>query len=166
MNPESQVALPFGEFDHPRGVILDTNVLLLFIAGNANRSLISEITATRAYQDSDYETLKRLVNRFRSILVTPNILTETSNLLGHRKQTRLFLAFSVFISGAREYYVPSASVAARSDLPRFGLTDLTIDECSGSNVAVITDDGPLYHFLLGRGVPAINFTYHRDMSIR
>lgn len=109
MNPESQVALPFGEFDHPRGVILDTNVLLLFIAGNANRSLISEI---------------------------------------------------------REHYVPSASVAARSDLPRFGLTDLTIDECSGSNVAVITDDGPLYHFLVGRGVPAINFTHHRDMSIR
>lgn len=160
-------SLPFDEFSRPRVVLLDSNLLLLLITGLTDRELIPRLRMTKAYAPADYDSIKNLVNLFRVLLTTPNVLTEVSNFIGRTElqtRDRLFGTYVAFVSGATENYVASSIIVRRNELHEFGLTDLSIEDCAGSGVAVITDDLPLYAWLIGRGLIAINFTHHRRLD--
>ena len=64
-----------------KGLLIDTNLLILLIIGSLDRNLISTNARTRAYCPADYELLCAFIQLSKGpILTTPNILTETSNI--------------------------------------------------------------------------------------
>src|ERR1700674_3017507 len=74
-------------------IILDSNLLLLFIVGTASRDYISKHKRLQAYRDVDFTLLTQMLAAAPKIVLTPNTLTEVSNLarqigfsalLGHR----------------------------------------------------------------------------------
>lgn len=66
-----------------QGVIVDTNVLLLFFVGKYEPLLIAKHKRTRQYSIEDFQILEKFLKLFQNrIITTPNILTEASNLLG------------------------------------------------------------------------------------
>ena len=77
----------------PSGFFLDANLFVLLVVGSVGRDLIAKHRRLRAYSAEDYEILIDLLDRVERVFVTPNTLTETSNLLAQH-QNRSVHAFS------------------------------------------------------------------------
>ena len=146
------------------GVLLDTNLLLLLIAGNAQRDLVTSFKRLNMFTLEDYDALASIVRRFERLVTTPNILTEVSNLAdnlrGAHKQACLASLVDQ-ITVLDEHYVPSESLIASTALNAFGLTDAVIAEIASRAFLVMTIDLPLYNYLCTLELPVLNFNHLR-----
>lgn len=65
----------------PGGYFLDTNLFVLLVVGSESRDLITKHRRLEHYSPEDYDTLLELLEGSDQLFVTPNTLTETSNLV-------------------------------------------------------------------------------------
>ena len=112
-------------------VILDSNLLLLLLVGLASRSYIIKHKRLSSYVDDDCVLLVNMLNQFTGIIVTPNTLTETSNLVGHvadPARSNIYRVFHKLVEapGYEERFVESKDAIARTEFIRLGLTDATL----------------------------------------
>ena len=63
-------------------VLLDTNLLLLFLVDSYERKRIRNFKRTSTFSEEDFDLLAAFLQAFKKILTTPHILTEVSNLAG------------------------------------------------------------------------------------
>lgn len=63
-----------------KGILIDTNLLILLLVGSFNENLISNFKRTINYTVEDYKYLKTFLLGFDKHFYTPNILTEITNL--------------------------------------------------------------------------------------
>jgi hypothetical protein len=149
----------------PRGVVVDSNLLLLLFVGEYDRDLVTSHRRTRAFSVDDYDLLRMILDEFVGVYATPNILTEVSNLAGYGAEEireRLFDSFRLQIKGLSERYVMSAAIARDPRFSRYGLTDIAICHLAQErNLLVMTDDLPLVGCLRKCGVDAVNFNHIR-----
>lgn len=150
-----------------KNIILDTNLLLLFVVGTTNRSYIRIHKRLRAYAESDFDLLVNIVKNASSVVVTPNTLTETSNLLGHISEparTKVFETLGVIIKTTTEYYYESRRAADSNVFIRLGLADAALMGTCDSQISLITADLDLYLAALNNGHEALNFNHIRDFQ--
>ena len=105
-----------------RQCVIDSNLLVLYIAGRIDLAIIGT-KRLQAFLKSDYGILEQHLSTFSGIMVTPNVLTETSNLLGYHDdpvRTRLFRHLREVISNSTELLVESVVASATEEFPRFG----------------------------------------------
>lgn len=151
-----------------KGLLIDSNLLLLLIIGYINLDFIEKFKRTKAYTAKDHKVLNSLVTQFNTLLTTPNVLTEVSNLansLGGNYRIEFEKKYSRLIKQLIEHYVESAKITAEESLLRFGLTDAGIYEVCRGNYLILTDDFKLTSHLNGLGVDVINFNHIRDSCI-
>jgi hypothetical protein len=55
---------PWVDASSRRGLLIDTNLLVLFVVGSVNRSRIEGFKRTSKYSEHNYELLLRVVERF------------------------------------------------------------------------------------------------------
>jgi len=146
------------------GLLIDTNLLVLFLVGKTNKSRILSFKRTQAYTLEDFEVLERLVDQFRTLITTPHVLTEVSNLasLYGEELTALRLKFRLLVEQMKEFRDESQFVVGDSSFNRLGLTDAAIARISRHSLLVLTDDLDLYTILLYRGVDAVNSNHIRS----
>lgn len=153
------------------GVLVDTNILLLFFVGSVERRLIERFKRTKArgFEESDYELLTSFLKLFNDrVVTTPHILTEVSNLagqLGSRKQ-RFFSYFAKGISQLIEHCEPSKNLAQVESFVKFGLTDAAIIDLVKGQYLVLTDDFRLSNYLGKQDIDVLNFNHLRFASWR
>lgn len=144
--------------------LVDTNLLLLYLVGKSDPRIIPRFTRTQKYTLDDFQVLSKLIETgFRSLVTTPNVLTEISNLatkLTEGERRAFFDQMKHHIAILKETYCPSRIAAEDRNYRTFGLTDATILSGS-SDVLVLTDDLPLYQLLSSRGRDVVNFTHIR-----
>ena len=153
---------------NPYPILLDTNLLVLFVVGTASREYIAKHKRLTQFIAKDYDTLIEMISRAPSVLVTPNTLTETSNLAAHIAEparSEVFRVLRSVIATSRETYVPSHTAAERGEFIKLGLTDAALIEASSQEVAVVTTDLNLYLATLAKGTPAVNFNHLRDQYL-
>ncbi len=144
----------------PKEVLLDSGLMSLWVIGLHDPSLIRRHKRTQDFDEQDFDRLSTSLGRARRIWVTPNVLTEVSNLIGQIGEpvrSKLLLLLSKVIQGVVvEIYRESARVAAEGLFSQLGLTDtgfFLLDE----KPLVITADGKLAGILLSRGIPVFWF---------
>ena len=123
----------------PSGFFLDANLFVLLVVGSVGRDLIAKHRRLRAYSAEDYEILIDLLDRVERVFVTPNTLTETSNLLAQHaepERSRFFDRLRFIIHESEEIVVASAVASSNSAFNRLGLTDAALLE-------VVTPETPL-----------------------
>jgi hypothetical protein len=148
-----------------RQLILDTNLLLLLIVGSASRDYISKHKRLKAYSEKDFDILMKIISIVPNVFVTPNILTETSNLAGHIPEparTKIFNFFRDYIPSADEHYCESRRAINREEFIRLGLTDAVILHEMTDVFILLTDDFDLYYAAIKEGYQAQNFNHLRD----
>jgi len=148
-----------------RYVILDTNVFLLFIVGGIGVEHISRVKQTRQFLDEDYDLLLSLISQSKVIL-TPNVLTEASNLLESYSFNGYkigLLGLKVIIEKYDEIYTVSQDLSDLDSFTSFGLTDSSINYLCQNNVLAITTDLSLFGYLITNSFPVINFNHFRDL---
>ena len=151
-----------------KGLLLDSNVLLLLIVGGCDRSRIVGFERTAMFTEAEFDLLVNIVGRFKTVVTTPHILTEVSNLLGELPKDfhdAYFLFFGGIVPMLDEHYTRSRELAWRDSLPKFGLTDTAIIEDSRDKYLVLTSDARLYGYLVGLGIDAINFNHIRGPDL-
>lgn len=149
----------------PGRIFIDTNRLLLLFVGTASEAYIAAHRRTRAYTVDDFALLKLLIADATTLVTTPNVLAEASNLMRQFDRSRLAPILDVFRSFAAvasETYVRSAQAVGAADFERLGLNDVTILEAQGPDVTLITDDLHLYLTSAMAGRKVLNFTHERE----
>ena len=155
-----------------KGILVDTNVLLLYLVGILDTSLIARFkrTQNRGYTEQDFRLVQNLLSLFRQVVTTPQILAELSNLSMQMKDpllTRYFKHAVCVFRGMREEYVDKDTVLASERLallPQIGYTDLTMIEAARkSGYLVLTDDFKAAAFLQNANCDVINLNQIRGM---
>ena len=71
-----------------KGILIDTNLLVLLVTGMFRRQRISKFSRTRKYTPEDFDWLLALVSLFARRIVTPHIVAETDNLARQLSQSQ------------------------------------------------------------------------------
>ncbi|MDE0145789.1 MAG: PIN domain-containing protein [Nitrospira sp.] len=151
----------------PAGFFIDANLLLLLIVGSVGRDLIAK--HRRLQEKFAVEDFDRLINLLHpeQVFVTPNTLTETSNLLGQHREperSRFFDKLKFIIQESKEVVVASSVASRNNAFERLGLTDAALLEVATPETPLVTVDLDLYLAALAKGQDAaVNFTHHQDL---
>ena len=149
------------------GILVDTNILLLYVVGLVNRDRIPRFKRTQQFIPEDFDLLTQILRSFQTIVTTPNILTEVNSLanqLGEPERSRCFHLFSQAIANLQETYETSALLAQSPEFPRIGLTDCSILSAARDRYLVLTDDLQLAAQLQSQNIDTINFNNIRPLG--
>ena len=146
------------------GLLIDTNLLVLYAVGTVNRNRIETFKRTRQYTKSDYNLLVRVLKNFEPLYTVAHVLAEVSNLSDlpgtERLQVRHVLKET--ISALTEAAMSSTRAAEDRLYQDLGLVDAAIGAVARAhNCAVLTDDLDLYLRLSHDNVSVFNFTHVR-----
>ena len=148
-------------------LLLDTNILLLFLVVRVDAGLLSTFKRVSNFDESDVALLVEVVKRYSQIITTPHILAEVSNFVDqapiHRRR-ELVGAFRRFAEDQQEHYEQAMELVRRPEFESLGLADTGIYSLSAS-VTVLTADGRLYSRIIAAGKLAINFNHLRGKTI-
>lgn len=150
-----------------KGVLVDTNLLLLYFVGLFDPTRISTFKRTASFSAEDFQLLARLLSLFQRVVTTPNILTELnslSNQLPEHVKATYYPVFSKIVTTLEEHYVPSVTAVSLAGFLRFGLTDIAIEELALNRYLVLSDDLKLTIYLQTNGVDTINFNHLRAVN--
>ena len=149
-------------------VFLDTGLLMLFVVGATDKKLIAKHRRLRGFQEQDYDILIDKIGHVDKVLVTPNTLTEASNLLDkHSEPERslIFEALRIFIGEQEEVVVASKAASQKKEFIRLGLTDAVLLEAVSRSSPLITVDLPLYLAAISKEAEsAFNFRHYQSLA--
>lgn len=147
-------------------VLLDANLLTMYLVAQLGDGEVESFKRTREYTTIDAKILDKTLLGFKSIITTPQVLTETANLLDWFKDAKrqvLFSYLSQFVIKVDEKYLPAKQIIASPAFIKLGLSDAALfDICHLDNCVLLTADLDLYGFAAGHGIEAINFTHLRE----
>lgn len=149
------------------GILVDSNLLVLLAVGRWDPLRIETFKRTAHYSIDDYRLLQKLLSRFARCVVTPNVLTETSNLLsqlGEPAREKCFREFSIQIQVLHEEFIDSKTAAIHERFPAIGLTDISIWLAAERRFLILTDDLRLYGILSAERIDAVNFNHIRPFG--
>jgi len=142
-----------------RNLLVDSNLLVLYVVGAVNRRRIAQFKRTEKYNPADYELLTMLMSEFTSLYTVPQVMAD---LVGRE---RIFAreVLKRMICEVTESAVSSRDASDHQIFANLGLTDAAIASAArGHDCFVLTDDLPLYVWLNQVGVPAANYTHLRE----
>lgn len=151
---------------HQAGLLLDTNVLLLFLAEAVGGNFARRWSRTDGFADEHIAALHAATIEAKRFVTTPHVLTDATNLAGSgtardHDRRRLNELLRAFAAEAEERYPRARIVAADSAFTRLGLADLAqAFHRRRSRPLVLTDDAPLTRELEGRGLPVANLSHY------
>jgi hypothetical protein len=122
------------------GVVLDTNVALLLIAGTADPRRVGS-KRLAAFDADDLVMAQRIAASARRLVTTPHLLTEISNLLGGWPEAQA--ALRTLTAGWEERWPQLASIGDEVEarvFERLGLADWAVTTLATDGVLVISTD--------------------------
>lgn len=142
-------------------ITLDCNVLLLLIIGSVDKKHISKFKRTVMFTEKDYELLTKLICNSQ-ILLTPNVVTEASNLLESYTfdNQKIGLQFLKNIcKNIPESYEQSIKLVENEIFLKYGLSDSSVFNLCKVGAIAITADFNLYISIISSSLKAINFNH-------
>jgi len=146
-------------------IILDTNLLLLLLVGGCDKNFLNQHACTEKYTGIDHDLL---INIFRffdpTIVITPHILTEFSNLSRRDiKEPRIQHFIATVRDRLKNYKEEQVSLGRLlntkvSVLALYGFADMSIIEVAKKiDAVVLTDDISLALYADSFHIPSIKF---------
>lgn len=127
--------------------LIDSNLLVLLVVGRVDRNLIGRHRRLKQFTPDDYDALVKLLDGADGMVVTPNTLTETSNLLAFQRGSiaeALAVELQALIEQEIEVVVPSVEAARRQEFRRLGLTDAALAGIASVDRRLLTTDMQLF----------------------
>jgi hypothetical protein len=129
-----------------RDVIIDTNIFILFLAGQINENKIKNYTRNSLYTKEDYYFLLNILSNYDRIITSPNILTEVDNILnritGEDKYKYLILVKTIY-KQTIEKYIKTETISQNWYFDTLGITDSVILMMAKESELLISGDSSL-----------------------
>lgn len=141
-------------------ILVDSNLLLLLLIGSYDPSLIARFKRVEKYSVDDFELLREFVLLFSTVVTTPHVLTEVSNLansLGSPVKEHWFGHFRTTLHLFEERPLEARSLSTKDEFLAFGLTDTALFSLCGEAL-LVTEDYRLSGYLQSKNLPVINFS--------
>jgi hypothetical protein len=126
---------------------IDANLLILLVVGNADQGMIARHKRLSGYTSDDFRALAEIVIQVTDVLATPQVLTETSNLMifGLADSDKLLVkqSFSVLAGRLKEIWAPSARLVERQEFYWLDLADCAWLSLLDQDTILLTDDEKL-----------------------
>jgi len=155
------------DVDPRAGLLIDTNLLVLFVVGSVNPERISSFKRTGKYSYSDFELLRHVIGPFTSHYTLPQVMAEVSNLTDMNGPERLMarLVLKTMVETLEEPKMSSVQACQNQHYQRLGLVDAAIAAISQEQgCTVLTDDLDLYVALTQQGAAVFNFAHLQAAS--
>ena len=150
-------------------LILDANLLVLLVVGLVDPKLISQHRRTQGFVEEDFPLLKQALQAYTTVLITPGILAESSNLLRYDAEPRkshLMNVFRELLGTYDERHVAANEIAHDGAFVRLGLTDTGIlDVLERERASLLTVDLELYLEAAKRTAEVYNFNHIRERHL-
>lgn len=167
------------------GLVLDANMLAVYIVGHISPEKIQNYDVTEGYDEDDYRMIKYYVEKSRdkTIVTTSYIISEVVHLLGaevnRQKKGRPFKKPETFdkaidvLSFSTEFTKTNVREMlnrhGRDALLRFGIPDISLVEAVDGNAAFLSSDSALCDMMAGKGLPALHYSrarvYYKDLNL-
>lgn len=148
-----------------RGMIIDTNLMLIYIIGHCDIRYMGEFGHTRNYMPEDHEHISRIMSFFNKKVITPHVLTELSNLymtVRKDKQRSCLRPFQKLLKATDENNIDKNEILEHPLLGRIGVTDLGIIKAAKQyGYLVFTDDIRMTGLAKKAGIDVLNFNHLR-----
>lgn len=144
-------------------VLVDTNLLLLYMIGSFQRLRIESFKRTNMFSVEDFDTLVAILAEFKVLVTTPHLLTEVNSLanaLPEYLKSSWCEHFAMQTERFHEVLDPAVSIMKQATFNPFGLADAAI-HCASVDTLVLTEDFRLSGFLSSQGIQTLNF---RDVT--
>lgn len=162
MNNEYAIRL-IGQYSR-FGVLVDTNLLVLYFVGNYAPNRIGS-KSLQTFALSDLEILQIVFAKFSRLVTTPHILSEVSNFIEQitpeGKIPEAFEHFARGIDSMEERFPPIESIYNTQAFLNHGVADAGISSLAQSPYLILTDDLPLANRLESAGAGVLNFNHLR-----
>jgi hypothetical protein len=129
MTPEEYI---FNQYRGKR-VLLDANILLLYLIGSFERRRVEQFKRTSDFSVADFDLLASILTAFRTVVTTPHLLTEVSNLANSLPEYLKPLwseHFALQTNRLLEVFEPAVNVMQQKSFGLFGLADAAVHEAS------------------------------------
>ncbi len=149
-----------------KGILIDTNLLILFLVGSYDVGFIERCRRTSKYIADDYFLVKSIIAKAQKIIVSPHILSEVSNLtfteFSEPGLTKYIAQVVEYIEAAKEDYRHKNFLKESNLLKVLGFTDVSIIEAAKhKEYLVFTDDLRLHQLLLANHCASLNLNHLR-----
>jgi predicted nucleic acid-binding protein len=143
-----------------RDVIIDTNIFILFLAGQINENKIKNYTRNSLYTKEDYYFLLNVLSNYDRIITSPNILTEVDNILnritGEDKYKYLLLVKAIY-KQTMEKYIKTEEVSQNWFFDTLGITDSAILMMAKESELLISGDSSLCDYAKSLNIKTFDF---------
>jgi predicted nucleic acid-binding protein len=147
-----------------KGVLLDTNLLLLYLVGLSRAGDIASHRRLNMFEQRHFQFLLDLVIPYNQVVVTPHCLAEVWNFIGEQSnafdlhRTPLINFARGFVAQAVEIYHPAAQLVEREEIRWLGLADVSqISAALEGGFAMTSTDGRLCHQAMALGIKTHHF---------
>lgn len=149
-----------------KGVLVDSNLLVLLLVGRVNERRILDFKRTQNFTIEDFHLLQRLIAWFGKLFATPHVLSQTSDLadVGGKELHNIRKLFKSIVERIEESYDSSITLVADPVFERLGLADAAIAKVCSRGILVLTADVTLQLAVQQRGADALNFNHVRELS--
>lgn len=154
------------------GVVLDTNIYILYITGIVNSKMLGS-GRTEKYTQTHFEIVRSIVDgaKTKGPIVTPHIVPEITHLLEVDKnrygssifEDALLNSFKI----SREEYIATAKLIRDDErlVRRFGVSDVSVAKII-NDYALLSDDNELVAYLQGNGKSAMTLDMLYSQEVR
>lgn len=150
------------------GIIIDTNIMLVYIVGTYDVKYIPDFKRTSKYCADDYRFVCSVLSCFNRKVITTHILAELSNLSMQIQDNRLVTYFNVFrefLEDIGENHISKDRILALPLLPKLGVTDLGILEIVKKfRYLTFTDDFRMSNYIRDMGIDVLNLNDIRTVE--
>ena len=146
-------------------LLLDTNLLVLLVTGIADTAYIARHKRLAAFDVKDFQIVAGLADAAPALVLSPNVLTETSNLLRYASgdvRAHLSAALAKLVEKFGEQYIPTVTASGHEHYARLGVADCVLLTQAATGATLLTDDLDLYLASSRAGHDAYNYNHIRE----
>jgi rRNA-processing protein FCF1 len=137
-----------------KGLLIDTNITLLYIVGSFDINLVRNFKRTDMFTEEDFEKVSKFIDYFDLRITTPHVLTEVSDFIDNRQNLQAVL--KIYIENTKEIFSESLELSKKETFLKSGLADTAVTYTAKNSYLIFTDDRPLYGFLTNLQIDVVN----------
>ncbi len=146
-----------------KGILLDTELLLLLCVGIYKTQLVEKIKITNKYSVDDFNTVANIVAQFSPLYVSPQVLAEFSNhsdRLGNNVMREFYSSIGKILKDQLEVHIPKDVIIDENYLPVLGFTDVSMMKiCEEKGCVLFTADLQLAGICNSKRINVVNFNH-------